>query len=934
MIKLIQRLIGSLKTSSTREMESDYQLRSKAIQEKETLLKQKEQHLKERYLRLIQFRNALKSSYEKFKSREILLAEKAEKINEERDQLIEQRKELRSSVTYYEEKIQVLTERYEHAQIEIARLNQVNIGYQNDVLKLSDDLREIQVEFENQKILTEKLRVVDPLSETKIDRTEEIENLKALIRELNSEKAELSRLSEMLKYDKKELLDEIELYKSKMNTLIIENEKIKLENKLTKEELRDEIESNKSKIKLLISENKKIRLENQLIKKELKPELKKEYDKKSEQIYTRDQNIREDSVSGENRDRIIAPINIGPRRNINRQTVNDANNVDRSYTPISKFICWKNGWEWQIGIEVPEQLGDVNELRVEQNNQTLQIDNYRERCYKITQSTGLISIKNSQDIEQKIQLSQTDILLFKLSSGNMNEGNFVKNTNHGNYLAIVPKSWISDGDSGAETISEPESVCISDLTAYHFYIQQDTNAKIIFKDLNGEIKSVSRLKKFYDLQGNILENCSDKQGALFGDELPEIIIRDSNLQTKTVSIIIGEEGAEQRGWRKQIFSNNGFDKIDLSERYPEIRSGWYFLRFYDEDDNLLDSCDFRFISSLKKISTLNNPDIPIDGSHLHSSFEFEHDGTLIIAPEKDKRQDFEILETSPSNKIIIVQPNPLNDKVELSIRSSSGRPVNLVMPLNQIWWKVAENESSESWQDKLIMLDKEDFKSNPKNLFIKIPFLSRITEVKFGFRGRELRAFNVKQDSKVVRISLEGFSDSEIEMNSFGSFDLSCKFTINDKIKEFIPCKLVSLARCKFCFDYTAESPSDLSNHIFEAHFNEFFTEPKYEDVQKLLPRLPEKIYKCVHCPENEPTFVASDINNSPELICRHTERKHPNAPVIILIEDDIETIKKYLMLDIPDYKLCVRCRVCIEEHNLKAHLIEKHSKEIYEEIK
>jgi len=70
-------------------------------------------------------------------------------------------------------------------------------------------------------------------------------------------------------------------------------------------------------------------------------------------------------------------------------------------------------------------------------------------------------------------------------------------------------------------------------------------------------------------------------------------------------IVIGEEGSGRNRWRTQFSPQESMIDQKMPDDLANRQGGWYFVRIYDKDDNLLESMDFRFSAGLKSIQIMN-----------------------------------------------------------------------------------------------------------------------------------------------------------------------------------------------------------------------------------------------------------------------------------------------------------------------------------------
>jgi len=574
------------------------------------------------------------------------------------------------------------------------------------------------------------------------------------------------------------------------------------------------------------------------------------------------------------------------------------------------------------GFELPDELIDSPDVTITQNDVPLIKDERRGNCFKLNLISGRIQIDTPDNNISDLELDNEGYLLFKLNAGNLNEGILVKRTSKGNYLAVVPNDWQFDESISGPQIAGAEQTSLKNYSAHHYVITKENESKIGFITNNNESYIVESLRQFYSLQGNILEDSGGRQGPLFGERLPTLQINDRNQWENIDCIIVGEEGEDRENWRKKIKTSPEQVSLELSDYLSNINSGWFFIRFYDANLQLVDSCDFRFVSSLLKVKYNNLNLIPWEGGHTDAENELTHTPDFYLKSHSYKSDGIDVITLSSKETKIIVKPKPSIDKLEFDVMSKGGRNVKLFIPVERIWWSENEVASPGTWEDKPINLTPNDFLNLNKSVFIKFPAHGWVSSMRFGFQNRELRSYPVRSDSNFIRIPLSDFSDSEYEMTSFGKHLLFCEVIQNGTLIKFNPFKVVVNANCKFCTKFESTSIDNIVNHIIESHFDLVYVEPSYDDIQPLLPHLPKRIYQCIFCPENHPTYVESFSHNPVEEIIRHIDLEHPGVRHAFRVLNDLEEIKKIISVEIPSYKKCKMCKKPIPEFDWTKHLL------------
>ena len=91
------------------------------------------------------------------------------------------------------------------------------------------------------------------------------------------------------------------------------------------------------------------------------------------------------------------------------------------------------------------------------------------------------------------------------------------------------------------------------------------------------------------------------------------------------TVVIGEEGSGRGRWRTSFSPAPEGRERDLPAEVAPRKDGWYFLRFYDVNDELIDSLDFRLVHALTGIKVMQPSPLPPEGKHELAHVEFRHE---------------------------------------------------------------------------------------------------------------------------------------------------------------------------------------------------------------------------------------------------------------------------------------------------------------------
>src|SRR5262249_46220161 len=151
---------------------------------------------------------------------------------------------------------------------------------------------------------------------------------------------------------------------------------------------------------------------------------------------------------------------------------------DTPQAPIkADIVCWLKDRQWLVGIEIPEDAGDVE---VVQEGITLRSEAGHEARFLLHDIIGQVCISNGSELERSVQLASRDkpIVLFKLVGGNNEKGRRVKNASEGSYLVLAPDDWDRDEETSGPPPVQAEPTLIPGYLAHHFHIDQNSNGRL------------------------------------------------------------------------------------------------------------------------------------------------------------------------------------------------------------------------------------------------------------------------------------------------------------------------------------------------------------------------------------------------------------------------------------------------------------------------
>ena len=429
--------------------------------------------------------------------------------------------------------------------------------------------------------------------------------------------------------------------------------------------------------------------------------------------------------------------------------------------PKPEIVCWEKGRQWILAVELPKELYNNGDVVVIQNSSPLEKDSSREYCWHLAQAFGKVSIHSNEIFEIDLSKEEENHLLFKLSGENRREGRLVKLPSSGDYLVVVPAGWKITND----IVVSNEQINVRYQAYWHIFDMAD-NRKMVFSTSKGEKKIQSKAPMFR-LIGSRVDDASETMGTLFVENPPRIGAHDIADWNDVGAIIIGEIGGSK--WRAEVPLTLEVATQNLPTEVLEKQSGWYFLRFYDRHDELMENLDFRFVRGLKKIKIPHLQPFPeLEDRHETVQVEIMHESDFVIESANTYSSNISVKSTE-NRTILSIPPNPDYDKTIWQIGHRSGSEVELTILLERIWWGLGTGvEKPVAWKDQPETLTKDNFSAtSDMALWLRFSDQRWINKAAVGFQREYARDYPVAVTEQAVCIPLREFEVGDLYRNNF-----------------------------------------------------------------------------------------------------------------------------------------------------------------------
>lgn len=583
-----------------------------------------------------------------------------------------------------------------------------------------------------------------------------------------------------------------------------------------------------------------------------------------------------------------------------------------------ELVCRKQQMQWVVGVELPETFVEINDVSVFQEKIELKNDHRHEYFWPLQDLRGKVEVEygdGSSIRQNSISLGNEDYLLFKLGGQARSVGRHIKTAAAGWHLLIVRQLVnLEEGLSDSCELT-PEVTVYPGHLGYVVAFEKG-DLKLAFRDRQGKLVEIRPRSSHFELAGNRISDGDAEKGPLFGKQLPRICAKKITWRS-VKTVIFGEEGSKKNRWRTEFHPVKGNKEQELPIPPEHIRSSWYFLRFYDDDNNLIESLDFRFLSSLIKIEFQPARISPSHNGHESVSVQIFHEEGCIVHRCDDTPVDIGL--ARESKKTLLTVPAISNcDRSRWSVTDKSRTSVELFVVVERIWWAVGEEyDLPTAWIDQRIELSPDDFKATSnKALWLLFPEIRFTKTVDVGFSESSIRPYPVKVDERAVSIPLRDYCDApELRMPGLAWL----KVWIPHHGTQTIPvCELKINAECTFC-GFSSDNEDDLLSHIKASHSpvlrETYFKSLSYNEVRNSFPelKLPSRIYKCGHC---KFYVKADDYSDHPtSSICKHIEdycqvvdREHGPPSLSFFPVSNADEVRKNVIASLPHVYRCTKC--------------------------
>lgn len=392
-----------------------------------------------------------------------------------------------------------------------------------------------------------------------------------------------------------------------------------------------------------------------------------------------------------------------------------------------ELVCWRQGMNWVVGLEVTEPFADGQRTATQRSSLTEH--ERRPGRWSLEEPLAAVEVLHG-DLGEAFTFPDESFRIFKLFGSQLVRGRYMKCLTRGRFLVVAPNDWQPASELSGREIQAPEYVVGARCRAHLFEVPDPTGGAPVFITAAGGRQSLPTTEPGFELEGVPLEDAHPDAGPLFGGEPPQLrCVRNM----RYAMAVVGEEGP--RGGRS-AWRDHGRNFEELRPRIADRRAGWFFVRLYDDADDLIDSLDFRFSSQLHAIQVGPHSPMPAPDGHSTARVHLMHGPDCEVAPLTGGAADGLSVTRTSDGCCLQIPPCPGYDETLWMIKERNGGEVAISLRVNRVWWSVADEaakHATTAWGDHPLDLHVNDFAATSRRVLrIRVPQASWARDVRVG----------------------------------------------------------------------------------------------------------------------------------------------------------------------------------------------------------
>jgi hypothetical protein len=425
---------------------------------------------------------------------------------------------------------------------------------------------------------------------------------------------------------------------------------------------------------------------------------------------------------------------------------------------------------WVVGVEVPDELVEQDLRVLDADDNDLQEDQLHELRWPLMDPLGTVTVRWSDEagMETERCFEASNHRVFKVTRSGVS-GRYVARVTRGNYVVIAPLVLTRDEAVGGTAPVAPENVIPEQarVSAHHLLVEGEGDGLLLDGSGSSRIEVRPATATRFQLIGNTIKDAHTGAGPLFGREPPRFRVEGAE---EPSLLVVGVEGPSLGPRSRQVAVS--FD--ELRDWLDDNEPGWFYVRAYDANDELIESLDFRYVKGLEAIEVDELSPLPAPEGHRPATVVFRVAPGTMVSPVDGPP---EIISLDPAIAEGVVLPaRPDAGRSTWRLSAGTGNCVDVVVHVPRIWWALTASGNADephAWSDRPNMLSADDLRpTSPMHLSVLLPEPGWADEVTVGFRDGSPRRLPVPRSERVLHYPLRNLGESDALRGAGGTCDL------------------------------------------------------------------------------------------------------------------------------------------------------------------
>ncbi len=435
-----------------------------------------------------------------------------------------------------------------------------------------------------------------------------------------------------------------------------------------------------------------------------------------------------------------------------------------------EMVCIREGMSWMIGVEVPEDLADRKCSVAQPSGELDPHEDFGDSghpIYPLRDPLGAVTVRPAEEPGvPEYGFPEEAFRLFKIVGTHVARGRRVQRAGRGDFLAVFRRT-VRPEVEGAEWIrilSDSESVRRVSPPAYLLRLTGESES-IAFTDVTeGNRLEIPRGAPVVELVGSTFDDdLVDEFGPMFLGEPPRL---RSHGAARPASFVVVEETTTAQ--KRPAWRSHGQDFESLRAEIAARRAGWFSVRCYDAQEDLIESLPFRLAVSLERveIESRSRGGLPGPNGHEEAIVRIIHRDPSRLSPAAVTKAAR--MESAAWGTCARILPTPDGDRTRWRLEEGPGA-VEFSVGVDRVWWAMAAETAAEDgleWAAVPPRIRHDDFAPTSSTvLYVLLPRVRCTASV--GFREEGALAMRNTKGSPIWSLPFRNLTDrKEMETKS------------------------------------------------------------------------------------------------------------------------------------------------------------------------